>query len=93
MNWYYLAEQWWLSTAIIRKIDEMQFVTGKMILLSPTDCIKDRLSAYFHWEDRQCLSQAILISKTQQIDFDEIERWSQAEGKLEEFNEIKSQMG
>jgi predicted RNase H-like HicB family nuclease len=32
----------------------MRFPTGQLIMISPTDCIKDRLAAYFHWNDRQC---------------------------------------
>lgn len=74
----------------VAETEQMQFETGQLILLTPTDCVKDRLSAYYHWQDRQCLSQAILITKTRQIDLNEIERWSKAEGKLDEFNEIKS---
>ena len=31
-------------------------------LLSPTDCVKDRLAAYYHWNDRQSLEQAILYN-------------------------------
>ncbi|HAG92323.1 MAG TPA: hypothetical protein DCL41_10640, partial [Bdellovibrionales bacterium] len=30
-------------------------------LLSPTQCVMDRLSAYYHWKDPQSLEQAILV--------------------------------
>lgn len=49
-------------------------------LLSPTDCVKDRLAAFFHWNDRQSLEQAILVSRRQSVDLKEIRRWSLKEG-------------
>ncbi len=66
-----------------------EFTTGKLKLLSPTDCVKDRLAGYYHWKDRQCLEQAILVAKAQDVDFGEIERWSKREGKGSEFRQIK----
>ena len=66
--------------------------TGTLRLISPTDCVKDRLVWYYHDGDRQCLSQAILVAKDHQIDIDEIREWSGGEGKLEEFEEIKSEL-
>lgn len=77
----------------VNKVDEVQLITGMLKLLSPTDSIKDRLSAYYHWGDRQCLSQAVLISQAKQIDIHEVERWSEAEGMLKEFHRLKSQFG
>lgn len=62
------------------------------MLLSPTDCVKDRLAAYYHWNDKQYLDQAIMISEDNQIDIDEIHRWSEQEGKLFEFNSIKEKL-
>ncbi|MDZ4183883.1 MAG: hypothetical protein U1D97_02755 [Desulfuromonadales bacterium] len=32
----------------VEKLAELQFETGKLRLLSPTDCVKDRLSAFYH---------------------------------------------
>ena len=75
----------------VSKIDELKLATGTLKLLSPTDCVKDRLAAYYFWDDGQGLAQAILISKVQHIDIDEVERWSDVEGMLEKFDRIKSQ--
>jgi hypothetical protein len=76
----------------VKQIEELEFPTGTLKVISPTDCVKDRLAAYYHWGDRQCLSQAILVAHTQQIDFEEVRRWSNAEGKLGEFEKIGSQL-
>ncbi len=76
----------------VREIIEKEFSTGVLKLLSPTDCVKDRLAAYYHWNDRQSLQQAILVAQTCDIDHDEIERWSIKEGKSREFANIRGRL-
>jgi hypothetical protein len=62
------------------KINVLRFETGDLTVLSPTDCIKDRLASYFHWNDRECREQALLVASATDIDLPEIERWSLKEG-------------
>ena len=71
-----------------REVREMAFSTGRLSLLSPTDCVKDRLAAYYHWSDRQSLEQALLVAESREIDVKEIRRWSGVENRLSEFNSI-----
>lgn len=52
---------------------------GRLRLLSPTDCTKDRLAAFFYWNDRQALQQAVLVATSQPVDIGEIRRWAKAE--------------
>lgn len=47
---------------------------GTLRLLTPTDCVKDRLAAYYHWSDRQALEQARLVARAQAVDLDDISR-------------------
>ena len=61
------------------EISVLEYETGELRALSPTDCVKDRLAAYYHWSDRECLEQALLVSLNSEIDFAEIERWSRNE--------------
>ncbi len=35
----------------VKDIEELSFETGILFLLSPTDCVKDRLAAYYFWGD------------------------------------------
>ena len=77
----------------VREIHELHEATGVLRIISPTDCIKDRLTGFFHDNDRQCLAQAILVAQHNSVDVDEIERWSKGEGKLSEFREIREQLG
>lgn len=62
-------------------------------MLSPTDCVKDRLCGYFYWNDQQCLEQAILVSKSQKVDMKEVERWSKHERMAEKFREFAVLLG
>jgi len=36
-------------------------------LLSPTQCVMDRLAAFYHWRDRQSLDQALLVAQTEKL--------------------------
>lgn len=76
----------------VRLIQEIKFATGVLRIISPTDCVKDRLAAYFHWKDRQCLEQAALVAESNQVDLPEIERWSKREGKVAEFRLIAERL-
>jgi hypothetical protein len=76
----------------VARIDELRLETGTLRVISPSDCVKDRLSAYYHWGDRQCLQQAIMVAKSHDVDLREIEKWSRAEGKHAEFDAIKEKL-
>lgn len=57
-------------------VEELRLETGTLRLLSPTDCVKERLAAFYHWNDRQCLQQAVWVAQERQVDWVELERWS-----------------
>jgi hypothetical protein len=76
----------------IERFAEMTFSTGTLRLLSPTDCVKDRLTWYYHDGDRQGLVQAQLVAQAHDVDLDDIERWSVREGKSEAFQQIKERL-
>lgn len=68
---------------ILRKIGGIEIK-----ILSPTDCIKDRLASYIHFKARDTLDQAVLVAKAQPIKIKEIEKWcinERAERTFEEF--------
>ncbi len=65
---------------------------GKVLkLLSPTQSIKDRLAAYYHWKDLQSLDQALMIAGSQKFSMESVRKWSLAEGEEEKFNNFKNQ--
>ena len=65
-------------------------VRGKaLVLLTPTDSVKDRLAAYFHWNDLQALEQAVMVCRSQNVDLAIVRKWSNAEGHLAKFKEFQ----
>jgi hypothetical protein len=53
--------------------------------LSATDSCRDRLAAYFHWNDRQSLAAAVEIGRRRRLNIGSIRRWSENEGATEKF--------
>jgi hypothetical protein len=74
-----------VGTEPIKETAEIKKGGRTLKLLSVTDCVKDRLAAYYHWGDRQALEQAVLVCRANPVDFNEIERWSKNEGMGEKF--------
>ncbi len=72
----------------IERIDEVEMETGRIRVISPTDSVKDRLAAFYYWGDRQCLEQAVLVTKSVSIDLGSIKAWSIREGKKTEYEEF-----
>ena len=61
-------------------------------LLSPTQCVMDRLAAFYHWNDKQSLAQAILVAKKHPVKLVKIKKWSENEGKLPNFEQFLKQL-
>jgi len=61
-------------------------------LLSPTDCVKERLAAFYYWDDGQSLEQAILVCLDNDIYIKEVERWSKNEGMQSKFRIFKESL-
>jgi len=74
----------------VKRVDEMTFRTGTLRIVSPTDCVKDRLTWYYYDKDRQSLEQARLVVQENPVDLAEIERWSKQEGMLKTFQRIRN---
>ena len=75
-----------------KKVIKMKTKMGSFRLLSPTDCVKDRLAAYFHWDDLQSLKQAVMVAANQRVDLKELRRWSKAEGHPDKHNDFLKQL-
>ena len=64
----------------------------KLTLLSPTDCVKDRLAHYFYYGDRQALEQAIMVALAHRVGMREVRRWSRAEGEARKFQVFRREL-
>jgi hypothetical protein len=58
---------------------------GEIVLLTPTDSVKDRLAAFYHWNDSQALEPTVLVARAQKVNLSEIRRWSENENHLEKY--------
>jgi hypothetical protein len=53
---------------------------ARALALSATDSCRDRLAAFYHWNDRQSLAVAVTIARTHWIDLRKVREWSREEG-------------
>ena len=65
---------------------------GEIVMLTASDSVKDRLAAFFHWQDPQSLEQAVLVAKAQKTDLRTIRRWSRSEGFEEKYRDFEKRL-
>ncbi len=66
---------------------------GRLRLLTPTDCVKDRLAAFFYWNDTMAFEQALLVAREQPIDIADLRRWAKAEGETDNLATFEGALG
>jgi hypothetical protein len=66
----------------------LEMSTGRLAILTPTQCVMDRLASFYFWNDMQCLDQAVMVAKRQPINSSEIEAWSRRQGYLKKYQEF-----
>jgi len=54
---------------------------GILKLLTPTDCVKDRLCGCFLHNDKHCFEHALAVASKNTIDIDNLKKWSENEDK------------
>lgn len=69
-----------VGDAPVEEIAEIDTEAGVLRLLTPTDCVKDRLAAYYHWDDEQSLQQALWVAQQNDVNLESIKEWSTKEG-------------
>ncbi len=61
-------------------------------VIRPEDSVKDRLAAYFFWNDYAGLSQAVAVATNTSIDFDEIKNWAMKEDESQKFADFQRRL-
>lgn len=60
---------------------DIRLVKGqKLYIYSPTDCIRDRLASYIHFDARECLDQAALVGARFPFNHKKVKDWCASEG-------------
>jgi uncharacterized phage-like protein YoqJ len=75
-----------VGDAPVQDINELRTTFGTLKLLTATDCVKDRLAAYYHWDDEQSLTQAIWVAQKNEVNFGDLKKWSTGESSLDKYN-------
>jgi len=65
---------------------------GQALTLSATDSCRDRLAAFYHWNDRQSLDVAVQVASRSRVDLALIRRWSAREGFGDRFAEFTAEL-
>ena len=76
----------------VKTIAHIKTRHGTIALFTPTDCVKDRLAAFYHWNDPQAIEQALMVIKVQKVDMREVKRWSLKEGHEEKYEIFKKRL-
>lgn len=61
-------------------------------MLSPTQCVMDRLSAWFHWNDRRSLIHALWVCERQPVSLSKIKQWAAKEKSPEKMNQFLEEL-
>ena len=69
----------------IQEFETLKTLFGNIQLLTPTDCVKDRLASFFHWNDAQAFEQAVLVARNNTIDIENLKNWARSENFSKEL--------
>lgn len=58
---------------------ELKTHIGTLTLLTPTNCVKDRLCAYFYHGGEECYTQAVAVAHKNNIDKEDLIAWAKNE--------------
>ena len=70
----------------VKKTNLIKTKMGTIKLLTATDCVKDRLAAYFYFNDPQSMEQAVLVAKQNKVSLSEVKKWAEKENQIEKYN-------
>jgi hypothetical protein len=72
-------------------IHPVEYAEGsrRCLALSATDSCRDRLAAFYYWNDRQSFEVAVEIALRNRIRWSVLEGWSEAEGFRERYDRFQ----
>lgn len=78
-----------IGDLLLKEWSNKKVKTGKIKLLTPTQCVMDRLASFYFWNDKQGLDQALMVASKQTIDIQVIQYWSEQEKEMKKFEIFK----
>lgn len=78
----------------VRETATLTFGNTRLRILSRTDCIRDRLAHFYHWDDYTALNAAVgvAIADPSDVDMNALRSWSKREEHLEKFDEFERRL-
>lgn len=61
-------------------------------ILSPTDCVKDRLASFIYFKARECLDQALLVANKHPVNLESIRKWCINEKAEKQWGEFLTRL-
>lgn len=61
-------------------------------ILSPTDCVRDRLAWFFYGRDHSALEQAVAVARQGRVDMAVIKDWAEREGQKVRLHQFLSRL-
>jgi hypothetical protein len=77
---------------LVKQIDEIRVRGGRIKLLSPTDCTRQRLAMYYRWGDEDGFEEAVRMAMEYEVDMDLIKRWSAWEWCTDRYVEFEAEL-
>lgn len=75
-----------IGDEIIRSFDTIRDANRVLHILTPTDCVRDRLSWFLYNNDYAGLDQAVVVAKSQIIDIELVRRWCSVQDETRKFD-------
>ncbi len=76
-------------------VDSLQILKtrdGMIRMLDPTDCVRQRLSMFYRWGDREAFDDAIQVATRHPVDLDLVKRWSEWEWCSDRYDEFLARL-
>jgi len=81
-----------VSSALVHERTALHRGDQQLFILTPVDCIRDRLAHFFFWDDFTALGAAVAVARAHANadDIEQIRRWSERESPAfaEKFDEF-----
>ena len=60
----------------------------KLYILTPTDCVRDRLCSYFWFNSVSALGAAVAVARFQEVDLEFVRIWAEREGEIQKCGDF-----
>lgn len=70
----------------VKKWNQLETRKGIIQILTPTQCVMDRLAGFYHWNDLQNLDQAVMVACKQGVNLSLVKKWSAQEEAIDKYD-------